>query len=77
MAGIWAARATAGQRRIVVLDGAKKLGAKILVAGGGRCNVTHAEVDARDEVKNSLLIGSDQTLRVFKTLRVYLFWTND
>src|SRR5258705_341260 len=36
MAGIWAARATTGQRRIVVLDGARKLGAKILVAGGGR-----------------------------------------
>lgn len=33
--------------RIVALDGAKKLGAKILVAGGGRCNVTHHAVDAR------------------------------
>ncbi len=29
----------------VVLDGARVLGAKILVAGGGRCNVTHDEVD--------------------------------
>ena len=27
------------------MDGARKLGAKILVAGGGRCNVTHFEVD--------------------------------
>jgi predicted Rossmann fold flavoprotein len=26
---------------VVALDGAKKLGAKILIAGGGRCNVTH------------------------------------
>jgi predicted Rossmann fold flavoprotein len=34
-----------GARRIVVLDGARVLGAKILVAGGGRCNVTHYEVD--------------------------------
>lgn len=33
--------------RVVALDGAKKLGAKILVAGGGRCNVTHHAVDAR------------------------------
>ncbi|MBN8593151.1 MAG: NAD(P)/FAD-dependent oxidoreductase [Anaerolineae bacterium] len=33
-------------RRILVLDGAAKLGAKILVAGGGRCNVTHDEVSA-------------------------------
>ena len=31
--------------RIVVLDGARTLGAKILVAGGGRCNVTHHAVD--------------------------------
>lgn len=32
--------------RIVVFDGARVLGAKILVAGGGRCNVTHDRVDA-------------------------------
>ncbi|MBK8268133.1 MAG: NAD(P)/FAD-dependent oxidoreductase [Planctomycetes bacterium] len=48
MAAIWAGR-TALQRscnmRVVTLDGATKLGAKILVAGGGRCNVTHDEVD--------------------------------
>ncbi|TVQ61574.1 MAG: aminoacetone oxidase family FAD-binding enzyme [Phycisphaerales bacterium] len=30
--------------RIVALDGARTLGAKILVAGGGRCNVTHHAV---------------------------------
>jgi predicted Rossmann fold flavoprotein len=46
MAGIWAGR-TNPDRAIVVLDGARKLGAKILVAGGGRCNVTHDAVDAR------------------------------
>ncbi|MBP1684889.1 MAG: putative Oxidoreductase with FAD/NAD(P)-binding domain [Deltaproteobacteria bacterium] len=34
--------------RIVVLDGAKTIGAKILVSGGGRCNVTHAEVTPAD-----------------------------
>ncbi len=44
MAGIWAAR-TAPGRRVVVLDGARSLGAKILVSGGGRCNVTHHAVD--------------------------------
>ena len=32
---------------IVALDGASRLGAKILVAGGGRCNVTHDTVDER------------------------------
>src|SRR5918997_2983456 len=45
MAGIWAGR-TDPDRTIVVLDGARTLGAKILVAGGGRCNVTHYRVDA-------------------------------
>ncbi len=33
---------------IVVLDGAKKLGAKILVSGGGRCNVTNQVVTPAD-----------------------------
>jgi len=32
--------------RVLALDGARSLGAKILVAGGGRCNVTHDYVDA-------------------------------
>ena len=43
MAAIEAARARPGLS-IVLLDGARTLGAKILVAGGGRCNVTHHEV---------------------------------
>ncbi|MEM8860921.1 MAG: NAD(P)/FAD-dependent oxidoreductase, partial [Chloroflexota bacterium] len=43
MAAIWAGRANP-KRRIVLLDGAKKIGRKILIAGGGRCNVTHFEV---------------------------------
>jgi len=45
MAAIWAGR-TKSNRGIMVLDGATKLGAKILVSGGGRCNVTHDHVDA-------------------------------
>jgi predicted Rossmann fold flavoprotein len=54
MAAIWAGRTgghhnerSGAKPRIVVLDGAKHLGAKILVAGGGRCNVTHDVVDER------------------------------
>jgi len=46
MAAIFAARNATSGARIVALDGAEKLGAKILVAGGGRCNVTHDEVSA-------------------------------
>jgi predicted Rossmann fold flavoprotein len=44
---IFAARGTVG-RSIVILDGARRLGAKILVAGGGRCNVTNRAVSAAD-----------------------------
>lgn len=44
MAAIHAARAGTGAS-ILVLDGARKPGAKILIAGGGRCNVTHDVVD--------------------------------
>ena len=43
MAAIWAGRA--GDRRVLLLDGARTLGAKILISGGGRCNVTHHAVD--------------------------------
>jgi len=44
---IFAARARPGIC-IAALDGAKKLGAKILVSGGGRCNVTNARVADTD-----------------------------
>jgi predicted Rossmann fold flavoprotein len=44
MAAIQAARPGI---RVWLLDGARTLGAKILVAGGGRCNVTHHHVDEK------------------------------
>lgn len=47
MAAIFARRASSGLR-VVALDGAKRIGAKILIAGGGRCNVTHDVVTAAD-----------------------------
>lgn len=47
-----AAAIFAGRRRpgasIAVFDGAAKIGAKILVSGGGRCNVTNAQVTEND-----------------------------
>ncbi len=52
MAAISAGRAGRGLR-IVALDSAQRLGAKILVAGGGRCNVTHFEVDERQYAGSS------------------------
>ncbi len=42
------ARRTAPDARIVLLDGAPKIGAKILISGGGRCNVTHDVVTPDD-----------------------------
>ena len=48
-AAIWAGRNSEDHPiRIAVFDGAKKLGAKILIAGGGRCNVTHCHVTEHD-----------------------------
>ena len=45
MAAIFAGRAGA---RVILLDGASRIGAKILISGGGRCNVTHDVVTAAD-----------------------------
>lgn len=48
MAAIFAARqdVNGNRARVLLLDGQTKIGAKILVAGGGRCNVTNEFVDA-------------------------------
>lgn len=48
MATIFAARNAPAGARVAVVDGAKKIGAKILVSGGGRCNVTHDVVTPDD-----------------------------
>ena len=42
------ARRAAPTLNVVVLDGAVKPGAKILVSGGSRCNITNAVVTERD-----------------------------
>lgn len=50
-AATWAGRTAAAAGRplaITAVDTARKLGAKILVAGGGRCNVTHERVAEAD-----------------------------
>lgn len=47
-AGIFAAQTAGESKRVLILDGAKSLGAKILVSGGGRCNVTHDEIRPED-----------------------------
>src|SRR5689334_7512355 len=81
-AAIFAAEAAHGGPsafRIVVLDGAKTLGAKILVSGGGRCNVTHHEVLPKDfngsqHIVRNVLSAFDvaATVRWFASLGVEL-----
>ncbi|MFA9477869.1 NAD(P)/FAD-dependent oxidoreductase [Phycisphaerales bacterium AB-hyl4] len=66
MAAIFAGRSSPKGTRIVALDGATKLGAKILVAGGGRCNVTHDVVYPRDYFGAS----AKQVQRILKTFTV-------
>lgn len=78
-AAIWAGRTHPG-RRILLLDGAKTLGAKILVAGGGRCNVTHDVVSAeayagssRNAIRKVLKhFDVPQTIAFFEELGVTL-----
>ena len=85
MAAITAGRAVPGsglsvRPKILALDSAKKLGAKILVAGGGRCNVTHHAVDesayagsSRHAIRKVLgRFGVDRTVEFFKELGVEL-----
>ncbi len=47
-AAIFCAGAAAAGTRVAVLDSARLLGAKILVSGGGRCNVTNERVTPSD-----------------------------
>ena len=65
--------------RIAVLDSAKKIGAKILISGGGRCNVTHDEVRPDDFngshhfIRNILAAFDEQaTIQWFASLGVPL-----
>src|ERR1044072_8101131 len=46
-AAVFCGRASPGAR-VVCVDGAKTVGAKILVSGGGRCNITNRNVTERD-----------------------------
>ena len=86
-ASIWAGRslgagggAADAPARVLALDGAARLGAKILVAGGGRCNVTHWQVDERDYAGSTApairkvlrRFGVDRTVGFFAELGVEL-----
>ncbi len=77
-AAIFAAE-TAPGARVVLLEGARSIGAKILVSGGGRCNVTHHAVGpddfngVRPVVRNVLAaFGVPATVAWFASLGVEL-----
>src|SRR5438067_7222330 len=70
MASIFAARR--GGARVVLLDGAKKIGAKILISGGGRCNVTHYKVQPDDFNGNRNAIA--KVLRTFDVAETVAFF---
>lgn len=79
MTAIITARA-APHLRVVALEGARKVGAKILVSGGGRCNVTNVTVKPADfyggnqNVIKNVLAAFDEnaTVSFFKELDVEL-----
>src|SRR5216110_1092195 len=76
MAAIFSGRAGA---RTIALDAAPKIGAKILISGGGRCNVTHDVVTAAGFNGNRNAIAKvlrtfdvPQTIDFFQSLGVRL-----
>ena len=79
MAAIFAGR-TAPGAKVVAFDSAKKIGSKILVAGGGRCNVTHTAISesaysgsSRNAIKKVLRrFDVPQTIAFFQELGVEL-----
>lgn len=71
MAAIFAGRTSNGLR-VVVFDGAPRIGAKILISGGGRCNVTHDVVTPADFNGNRNAIG--KVLRTFPVSETIAFF---
>src|SRR5437764_4378658 len=71
MAAIFAGRAG---KRVIALDSAPRIGAKILISGGGRCNVTHDVVRAGDFNGNRNAIA--KVLRAFDVARTIDFFAS-
>jgi predicted Rossmann fold flavoprotein len=69
MAAIFAGRSGA---RVVALDAAPSIGKKILISGGGRCNVTHDVVTAADFNGNRNAIA--KVLRTFDVAETVAFF---
>src|SRR5713226_9876659 len=75
MAAIFAgrtARARGARPRIAAIDGAKRIGAKILISGGGRCNITNEIV--RPEDFNGSRNAIAKVLRTFDVAATVAFF---
>ena len=77
-AAIFAAE-TRPDLNVVIVDSARTVGAKILVSGGGRCNVTNADVTPKDFHASSHIIkrilkrfNEQATIQWFESLGVAL-----
>src|ERR1044071_3397080 len=71
-AAVFAARA-APHARVICVDGAKTVGAKILVSGGSRCNVTNRVVTEHDFWGGDRRVVRD-VLRAFPSSRATAFF---
>lgn len=75
MAAIAAGRASrerGANLRIAAIDSAKRIGAKILISGGGRCNITNEVVRAQDF--NGTRNGIAKVLRTFDVASTVAFF---
>ncbi len=73
---IAAGRAAELGARVLLLEKNAKLGKKLLITGGGRCNITNAELDVRKMVakygpKGKALFGSFSRFGVTETLEFF------
>ncbi|MEA2236994.1 MAG: hypothetical protein QOC81_1718 [Thermoanaerobaculia bacterium] len=67
-----AARERGVSLRTVAIDSAKRIGAKILISGGGRCNITNEVVTAKDF--NGMQNGIAKVLRTFDVAQTIAFF---
>lgn len=72
MAAIAAGRSSP-RPRVVLLEGARRMGAKILISGGGRCNVTHESVRPED-FNGSSRAAIAKVLRTFTVEQTVAFF---
>ncbi len=74
MAALWAAR---GPRPVLMLEGSQRPGQKILISGGGRCNVLPSQAAAADFVTHGSSHALAKILRAWPLAEVRRFFEED